>query len=36
MSIAVIITIIIAFANMILDTVNRITISYSHRSERMA
>lgn len=36
MSIAVIITIIIAFANMILDTVNRITISYSHRSERKA
>lgn len=34
MSIAVIITIIIAFASMISDTLNRITINFSHRSER--
>lgn len=36
MSIAVIITIIIAFASMISDTVNRITINFSHRNERKA
>jgi archaellum biogenesis protein FlaJ (TadC family) len=31
-SVGVIITIIIAFASMILDTVNRVTISFSHRN----
>lgn len=30
----IITTIIIAFASMIMDTVNRITINYTHRLER--
>ncbi len=33
-SVGVIITIVIAFASMILDTVNRVTISFNHRNQR--